>query len=255
AIGAVASPGTVLAIATSIDGSSVYAATATRVDAMRPDGTARNAITGTAITSIAVCPAVVPRAPTGVTADEGDTIVDVTWNAPADTGGAAITGFTATATPGGATCTTTGATTCLFTGLRNGTAYTFKVAATNVAGTGAASAASNRVTPHKDTRPRALALGPRKVRFSKKGVGVSFAVTVDGPGVIAAAMSFKRDRACQVSRRVWTAGTYQVTCVMAMAGRTAARRRARTYTLVATFSPTNGSLASALTTVVVPRRR
>ncbi|HEY5601852.1 MAG TPA: fibronectin type III domain-containing protein, partial [Gammaproteobacteria bacterium] len=58
----------------------------------------------------------------------------------------AITGYTVTSSPGG--LTGTGASSPItVTGLTNGTAYTFTVTATNSAGTGSASAASNSVTP------------------------------------------------------------------------------------------------------------
>ena len=51
-----------------------------------------------------------PGAPTGVTAVAGNASATVSWTAPAN-GGATITGYTVTASPGGATATTTGATT------------------------------------------------------------------------------------------------------------------------------------------------
>jgi hypothetical protein len=91
---------------------------------------------------------VVPGAPTGVTAVAGTGQATVSWTAPASSGGSDITGYTATSTPGGLTANVDGSTlTAIVTGLTNGTAYTFKVTATNTAGVGPASAASNSVTP------------------------------------------------------------------------------------------------------------
>ncbi|WP_343733985.1 DUF4347 domain-containing protein [Acidovorax sp.] len=90
--------------------------------------------------------AIVPGAPTIGTATAGDTAASVTFAAPASNGGAAISGYTATANPGGATGTAA-ASPINVTGLTNGVAYTFTVTAANTAGTGAASAASNAVTP------------------------------------------------------------------------------------------------------------
>jgi len=89
---------------------------------------------------------VVPGAPTIGTATAGDTQATVTFTAPAFIGGASITSYTATANPGGLTGTCASSP-CTVTGLTNGTAYTFTVTATNAAGTGAASVASNSVTP------------------------------------------------------------------------------------------------------------
>jgi hypothetical protein len=90
--------------------------------------------------------AVVPSAPTIGTATAGDAQASVTFTAPGSNGGAAITGYTVSSSPGG--LTGTGANSPIsVTGLTNGTAYTFTVTATNSAGTGSASAASNSVTP------------------------------------------------------------------------------------------------------------
>lgn len=91
----------------------------------------------------------VPGAPTIGTAMAGDAQADVTFAAPASNGGSAITLYTATASPGGATGSCAGPAACTATvgSLNNGTAYTFTVTATNAVGTGTASGASNSVTP------------------------------------------------------------------------------------------------------------
>ena len=94
--------------------------------------------------SNSVTPYTVPGAPIIGTATAGNAQAIVTFTAPVSNGGSAITSYTVTSTPG--SITGTGTTSPLtITGLINGTNYTFKVTATNAAGTGVASAASNSV--------------------------------------------------------------------------------------------------------------
>jgi hypothetical protein len=88
-----------------------------------------------------------PLAPGAVTGIGYNQSVKVSWTAPTSDGGSPVTGYTVTAAPGGATCTTTGALSCTVIGLTNGTPYTFIVTATNAIGTSDPSAPSAAVTP------------------------------------------------------------------------------------------------------------
>ncbi|MGY1833401.1 S8 family serine peptidase [Geodermatophilus sp. SYSU D01180] len=89
----------------------------------------------------------VPAAPHITAVTPGNASIAVRWTVPVDDGGAPITGYTVTSTPGGRRCTTTEAIQCTVTGLVNGITYTFTVAATNAIGTGPASAPSAVVAP------------------------------------------------------------------------------------------------------------
>ena len=87
-----------------------------------------------------------PQAPDQVSAVAGDTSATVSWRAPARLDGGTLTGYTATASPSGAACTTTGATTCTITHLANRTTYRVTVDAHTTAGDSGASAPVS-VTP------------------------------------------------------------------------------------------------------------
>ncbi|MGF6258773.1 hypothetical protein OKW20_005900 [Ensifer sp. LBL] len=94
--------------------------------------------------SFAVHP-VVPSVPTIGAATAGDRRAEVTFAAQIPADGAPVV-YTVTANPGGATGTGSQSPVTV-TGLTNGVDYTFSVTATNAAGTSAASATSNSVTP------------------------------------------------------------------------------------------------------------
>lgn len=100
-------------------------------------------VSGGALPAVA---ASAPGAPSGITVITGDKAARVTWVAPSDTGGSPITGYTATASPGGRSCSTAGDLTCRIDGLTNGKSYTFAVTATNASGTSAPSAPSAPIT-------------------------------------------------------------------------------------------------------------
>jgi hypothetical protein len=127
---------------------------------------------------------VAPSAPTGVSAEADSRSALVSWTAPSSDGGSTITGYTVTPFVGttAQTPTTVGGSTTKtrITGLTNGTAYTFRVAATNSAGTGPASGASGAVTPKNSIlelgTPATLDAGDT----SSTVLGVKFTADVGG---------------------------------------------------------------------------
>ena len=84
----------------------------------------------------------------------GPGTLDVSWTMSSTDGGNPLTEFTATAEPGGETCTTpdldTGTFSCTIDGVTNPDAYTVSVTATTIAGTGPSSAGTSGVVPAVD---------------------------------------------------------------------------------------------------------
>ncbi len=98
-----------------------------------------------------VTPATVPSAPTGVSGVSGNGQVTLSWTAPSDDGGSALTGYIVVPYLGlvsePPTTFTSTATTESVTGLANGSSYTFAVTAVNGVGDSPASSPSGTVTP------------------------------------------------------------------------------------------------------------
>ena len=113
--------------------------------------TAANGIgVGAGSTAVSVKPvdaqATVPSALQNVTVTTADKSAVVKWDEGVAANGSAITAYTATATPGGKTCSVSTGTTCTITGLLNNTSYSISATATNRIGVGAVSTAVS-VTP------------------------------------------------------------------------------------------------------------
>ncbi len=97
-----------------------------------------------------VTPVTLAAAPGTPVATAGNAQVALTWTAPADNGGSAITGYRVQVRTGTTVVRTdnlANVTSTTIAGLTNGTAYNFRVRAVTAVGLGALSNASNTVTP------------------------------------------------------------------------------------------------------------
>lgn len=115
-----------------------------------------------------------PNSPRSVSAAAGNTLATISFLSPIANGGSPVSSYTVTANPGGATASGSGSP-IVVSNLSNGTSYTFTVTATNGAGTGAASAPSNAVTP---ALPISISSGS-KTTFNV-GASGKFTVTASG---------------------------------------------------------------------------
>jgi outer membrane autotransporter protein len=197
------------------NGTGVTVLSATSITATAPAstvGTVDITVTGpggTSLTSAAdlfTYVAAVPGAPTIGTATAGTGQASVSFTAPANNGGSTINSYTVTSSPGGFTGTGT-TSPITVTGLTGGTAYTFTVTATNGVGTGAASAASNSVTP----------VGGQTITFTNPGTqnfGTSTTLGASSTSGLTVQFSSQTTGVCTVAGNTLTfitAGTCTIT--------------------------------------------
>ena len=124
------------------------------VQAVATDATDPGAGSTTQSWLVAVCPAPAPpRQPTAVAATPGDAQATITWTAPAESCGNAVTGYVVIASTGQSATLPADATGVNFLGLTNGIPVSFTVAARNAYGAGQPSIASPTVTPGGTTQP------------------------------------------------------------------------------------------------------
>lgn len=202
----------------------------------------------TPVSNIAAIAGAAPAAPTGVSATAGNGRATVSWTGLE--GDASVT-YRVTASGGAGTCAPTGAaTSCTVTGLRNGSGYTFTVAATNEAATGPSSAASNRVTP----RPPAPTLGEPKV----VGGALVQVVVMRSPGTVTHSARWKRGarwvRFCERTRTVVAAMTVTLRCPLGREIRTALGKGAVRVSTSVTAAPAGGAPREATGSLTIPKR-
>lgn len=215
-----------------------------------------------------------PTAPRNVHAVAGDRALDVSWSASALPTTAPVTGYTATAAPGGATCTTTGATTCTIPGLTAGTSYRVTVTATSLLGTSAASSPSD---PVAIAGPAAAPASPPSSdppvvgRIAPTAAGSSAAVSIPVTAPAAGRMTVTGTTAARGAagrtepRRVWRctvratftrAGTRVLRCDLRPRAQRLLQRGALHMAFHVVFAPADGGAPTeSVVAATIPARR
>jgi sugar lactone lactonase YvrE len=217
---------------------------------------------------------VAPGAPQSVAVAPGETTAAVTWAAPNPNGGPAVTAYTVTVTPGGATCATTPpTTTCTVTGLSPRTAYSFTVTATNSVGTGTGATTSATTTGTEPATTAAAAADSASANaavsptltirgVSTGGSLLSQRVRTSGPGVlrIRGVRTSLRTGAgvgavvCSGTRRAASSATVTIECRLTPAARAALAQAPMRVRLITTFTAKDGSKVSKTSYAVLPQR-
>lgn len=144
--------------------------------------TATNGFGNSRATTSVATPVGPPSAVTGLVAATKSNALDLSWVQAADD--STDSKYTATATPGGATCTSTVSTmtSCTITGLINGTQYTVSVTGTNTNGTGTATTATGLADGIPEVPATSMSIvGSKSVTVAwpaiTSSIGVTYVVT------------------------------------------------------------------------------
>lgn len=219
-----------------------------------------------------VTPITVPDAPVIGTATAGNGEATLSFTPSVGDGGSAITGYTVTAMPGSLSLATAGSP-VTFTGLANGTSYTFTVVANNAAGASVASAASNAVVPQG--APTITGFGDITLTWGAPGFTLSppasdsagaftyassnpAVATVSGNVVTLVAIGSTTLTATQASDGAYTGGTVTATLVVQPAVPTLTNFNAVTkvfgdpaFALAPPTSPSAGAFSYAISDAAV----
>jgi hypothetical protein len=202
---------TITAVSTATANGVAVVSTLTRASTFSIDDTAGNSQTLLAGSpqSVTVTRNGEPNAPVISSATAGNAQVTVVWSAPASNGSTITDYLIKYSTSAGDNYTTfadgvSTATSATVTGLTNGTAYYFKVAATNSVGTGSYSAASADATPTLPTQ--AVTWSPTTALTTAQSPNTPLAASSSGDGAITYAVQSAGATGCTInsSTRVLT---------------------------------------------------
>ncbi len=168
--------------------------------------------------------------------------------------GGLVSSYTATASPGGASCAAVApATTCTITNLTAGTSYTATVTATNQQGTSPPSQASNAVTPTAPVNIFTMKL------LKRSATSITTQLNLPGPGNVVQVGTTKLSKkartmiVCTARKTVATAGKLTITCRLTAKARAARKMQSLKVRLVTTFTPTGGTAFSVSRTLVLKK--